>query len=163
MATVTGITAEAAEAVLGQSIVSGTISESGHLILTRDNGQQIDAGDFTNVILALIEDVFSSTVAFKNTRTGTLAPDQVPATVSGMDLQSASLIEFKDALDAVLAKISATGAFSAHEITNTSIDGDLNTTKNLNASKIDTHKVTVSSAAPASPAAGDIWIQTTGV
>ena len=163
MATVTGITAEAAEAVLGQSIVSGTISESGHLILTRDNGQQIDAGDFTNVILELIETVFSSTVAFMNTNTGTASPAQVPSTVNGADLQSAPLMEWKNFAGAVLAQISAGGIFSTASIANTTIDGDLNNTVNLSADKLEGHKVTVSSAAPASPAVSDIWIQTSGV
>lgn len=56
MATVTAITAAKADEVLGMSIVSGSLNENGHLILTRGNGQEIDAGDFSTIMLALVSD-----------------------------------------------------------------------------------------------------------
>jgi len=56
MATVTGITAAKADEILGMSVVSGAINESGHLILTRANGSSIDAGDFSAIITDLVTD-----------------------------------------------------------------------------------------------------------
>lgn len=50
MASVTGITAAKALEILGESVVSGVINGFGHLILTRDNGETIDAGDFSAAI-----------------------------------------------------------------------------------------------------------------
>lgn len=50
MAEFTGITAARANEILGMSVVSGVVNAQGHLILTRSNGQQIDAGDFTGVV-----------------------------------------------------------------------------------------------------------------
>lgn len=47
MATVTGITAAKALEILGESVVSGEINVSGHLILHRENGSSFDAGDVT--------------------------------------------------------------------------------------------------------------------
>ena len=56
MATVTGITAARAYEILGKSVVSGEINPtSGHLILTRSNGETIDAGDFTDIVTAVME------------------------------------------------------------------------------------------------------------
>lgn len=47
MATVTGMTAEKMLELAGEEIVSGQINGSGHLILTRRNGQTHDAGAAT--------------------------------------------------------------------------------------------------------------------
>lgn len=63
MATVTGITAQKADEVLGMSVVSGTINASGHLILTRQNGQTIDAGDFTGIVTDIMDDTITAQVA----------------------------------------------------------------------------------------------------
>lgn len=63
MATVTGITKAKADEVLGMSVVSGTINGSGHLILTRANGQQIDAGDFTGIVTGILSQEVSEEVA----------------------------------------------------------------------------------------------------
>jgi len=63
MATVTGITAAKADEILGMSVISGTINASGHLILTRGNGQQIDAGDFTGIMTTIMEDAVATEVA----------------------------------------------------------------------------------------------------
>jgi len=63
MATVTGITAEKADEILGQSVVSGVINASGHLILTRGNGSTIDAGDFSAIITSIAQAQVSTEVA----------------------------------------------------------------------------------------------------
>lgn len=55
MAEFTGITADKADQILGQSVVSGAINENGHLILTRSNGSTIDAGDFTAIVTSVLE------------------------------------------------------------------------------------------------------------
>jgi hypothetical protein len=54
MATITTISAEHAEDILEQSIVSGSVNAQGHLILTRGNGQTIDGGDFTANVQAIV-------------------------------------------------------------------------------------------------------------
>lgn len=54
MAEFTGITAKRAEEILGQTVVSGAINASGHLILTRGNGSTIDAGDFTGIVTSVL-------------------------------------------------------------------------------------------------------------
>lgn len=74
MATVTGITAAKADEILGMSVVSGIINGSGHLILTRENGQEIDAGDFTAIVTGILEDTVQAEVA-------TAVPDAVAGTV----------------------------------------------------------------------------------
>jgi hypothetical protein len=50
MATVTGKTAAAMDAVRDDMVISGHIDETGHLILTRYDGTQIDAGTATGAI-----------------------------------------------------------------------------------------------------------------
>lgn len=55
MAEFTGIAAERAEEILGMSVVSGQLNAQGHLILTRANGQTIDAGDFTSTVTNIME------------------------------------------------------------------------------------------------------------
>jgi hypothetical protein len=50
MAEFTGITADKANEILGMSIVSGVVNAQGHLILTRQNGESIDAGNFTGIV-----------------------------------------------------------------------------------------------------------------
>ena len=63
MATVTGITAAKALEILGQSVVSGVVNGSGHLILTRSNGQTIDAGDFSAIVTGIMDDAVAAQVA----------------------------------------------------------------------------------------------------
>lgn len=77
MATVTGITAAKADEILGMSVVSGSINESGHLILTRANGSTIDAGDFTGIVSGLLEDQVEAQIAAE-------LPDVVAGTVLNM-------------------------------------------------------------------------------
>lgn len=79
MATVTGITAAKADAILGQSVTGGTINGSGHLILSRANGSTIDAGDFTAIVTAILN---STVVAAVNTA--------VPNAVAGFNLDLGS-------------------------------------------------------------------------
>lgn len=62
MASVTGITAAKALDILGMSVVSGAINVSGHLILTRDNGETIDAGDFSAAIATEVADEVAAEV-----------------------------------------------------------------------------------------------------
>ena len=50
MATFTGITAAAAQAILDETVVSGAINGSGHLILTKHDGSTIDGGDFSTIV-----------------------------------------------------------------------------------------------------------------
>lgn len=63
MAEFTGITATKADEILGMSVVSGTINGAGHLILTRENGSTIDAGDFTAIVTDILDDVVAASVA----------------------------------------------------------------------------------------------------
>lgn len=72
MADFTGIEASYAEEILGQSVVSGEINESGHLILTRGNGSTIDAGDFTGIVTGILD-----------TSVSTAVEDAVPDAVAG--------------------------------------------------------------------------------
>jgi microcystin-dependent protein len=44
MGTITGLTADAMQAIADSSVVSGTVDGSGHLILTTSGGSEIDAG-----------------------------------------------------------------------------------------------------------------------
>lgn len=63
MADFTGITAERADEILGMSVVSGVVNTSGHLILTRANGSEIDAGDFTGIVTDVLDDAVADQVA----------------------------------------------------------------------------------------------------
>jgi microcystin-dependent protein len=47
VATVTGMTADAMEAIAADVVVDGTVNGSGHLILTKHDASTIDAGDVT--------------------------------------------------------------------------------------------------------------------
>lgn len=62
MAEFTGITADKADEILGMSVVSGEINGSGHLILTRDNGSTIDAGDFTGIVTGILNATVTAAV-----------------------------------------------------------------------------------------------------
>lgn len=66
MASVTGITAAKALEILGQSVTAGAINGSGHLILSRDNGQTIDAGDFTGIVTDIMDDAVAAQVTAAN-------------------------------------------------------------------------------------------------
>lgn len=55
MASVTIASAAKALEILGKSIVSATLNPSGRLIFTRENGQTVDAGDFTGVVNDVLE------------------------------------------------------------------------------------------------------------
>ena len=76
MASVTGITAAKALDILGQSIVSGSINGSGHLILTKHNGTTIDAGAFSAIMEGILEDDVEAAVgpAVANAMGGVLFP-----------------------------------------------------------------------------------------
>lgn len=66
MATVTGITAAKALEILGQSVVSGVINGFGHLILTRDNGETIDAGDFSTIVADILDAQVADAITAQN-------------------------------------------------------------------------------------------------
>lgn len=74
MAEFTGIQASKAEQILGMSVTSGAINESGHLILTRANGQQIDAGDFSGTVSTMVDEGLEAEVppAVADAMSGTL-------------------------------------------------------------------------------------------
>lgn len=63
MATIQTLTKAKANDILGQSVVSGTINGSGHLILTKQNGQTIDAGDFTGIVTGILNDAVATQIA----------------------------------------------------------------------------------------------------
>lgn len=77
MATVTGITYAKALDILGQSVVSGVINGFGHLILTRDNGQTIDAGDFSGIVSDILDDRVAAAITAQN------IPQQVKNAMAG--------------------------------------------------------------------------------
>lgn len=52
MATITGLTADRMLAIEAATVTSGTIDETGHLILTRHDGTEIDAGNLPDAIPA---------------------------------------------------------------------------------------------------------------
>lgn len=72
MADFTGITAAKADEILDESVVSGVINGSGHLILTRHSGEEIDAGDFTAIVSDILADQVAAAVA-----------DAVPDAIAG--------------------------------------------------------------------------------
>lgn len=94
MADFTGITAERADEILGESVVSGAINGSGHLILTRGNGETIDAGDFTGIVTGILSDEVDTAVTAA-----------VPNAVAGMTVNKGNI----------------TGAVSFSEFNNTNL------------------------------------------
>jgi len=105
MAEFTGISADKADAILGMSIVSGTINESGHLILTRGNGSTIDAGDFSTIV----GDILGEQVETKVAET---LPDAVAGTIinKGNVTGALTIPEFNnDNIINAMVKVTATG------------------------------------------------------
>jgi len=105
MAEFTGITADKADAILGMSIVSGTINESGHLILTRGNGSTIDAGDFSTIVGDILADQVETKVA-------ETLPDAVAGTIidKGNVTGALTISEFNnDNIINAMVKVTATG------------------------------------------------------
>jgi hypothetical protein len=74
MAEFSGLSADKAEEILGMSVVSGILNEFGHLILTRENGTTIDAGDFTGIVTDLLTAQVTAQVgpAVNNAMAGTV-------------------------------------------------------------------------------------------
>ncbi len=106
MASFTGITAAHADEILGQSVVSGAINGSGHLILTRENGSTIDAGDFTAIVSSILATQVSTalTAALPGAVAGTVVD---MGSVSGvLDLTPALNI---DTVVNAMVKVTATG------------------------------------------------------
>ena len=106
MASFTGITAAHANDILGQSVVSGAINGSGHLILTRQNGSTIDAGDFTGIVTGILNSSVAAEVAA-----------ELPAAVAGTTLNLGNVTGVIDLTPALnidnivnaLVKLTATG------------------------------------------------------
>lgn len=149
------------DATLAQSVVSGSVNGSGHLILTRGNGSTFDAGDFSTAITALINTVLASATLL-NILIGSSAAGNVALKTKGFSGQTADLQQWLNSASTVLAKIDKDGKLTAVAITGTTIDGALNTMPNINAAKIDSAKVTVNTTAPSTPATNDIWINPSG-
>jgi hypothetical protein len=93
VASITGITADKALDILGQSVVSGVVNGSGHLILTRDNGETIDAGDFTTIVSGILDDTVTAEVTAQ-------MPPAVATAVAGTKFAKANItgaINFSEA------------------------------------------------------------------
>jgi hypothetical protein len=106
MAAFTGITAAHANDILGQSVVSGAINGSGHLILTRQNGSTIDAGDFTSIVTGILTSQVAAQIA-------TSLPPAVAGTVLNLGNVS-GVIDLTPALNIdnilnAMVKVTATG------------------------------------------------------
>lgn len=92
MASTTTITAAKALEILGMSVVSGSINGSGHLILTRDNGSTIDAGDFLSIVTDVMDDAVAAQVAAQTPALITTAvANKVSGTVFAKGDQSGDL------------------------------------------------------------------------
>lgn len=111
MASVTGITAAKALEILGMSVVSGTINGSGHLILTRDNGQTIDAGDFTTIVT----DIMEAQVAAQ------IATDLPPAVEAGIYDAMAGSVFVKGDITGAVSFVGIT----ANDLVNATLTGKL--------------------------------------
>lgn len=161
MASINVATETYVDAVLAQSVVSGTINGSGHLILTKHDASTFDAGDFSTIITTLINSIIASASLIK-VITSVTAVGDVPLTAKGMAGQTGDLQRWTNSANAILAKVTSAGKFTAAAIENTVIDGSLNTTSKMNAIKLDGHLVTINTVAPSSPATNDIWINPAG-
>lgn len=129
MASTTTITAAKALEILGKSVVSGAINGFGHLILTRDNGSTIDAGDFTAIVTGIMNAAVTAEVA---AQAPSLIATSVATAVPGT----------------TFAKGNQTGAFSFSGIT-------ANTLVNATITATLTGNVTIDTAnLPAAPKAG---------
>lgn len=105
MAEFTGITAARADQILGMSVVSGVINAQGHLILTRANGQTIDAGDFTGIVTDIMDDAVVAQVntALPAAVAGTVVEKgNVPGALTLPELNSSNLPN-------AMVKVTATG------------------------------------------------------
>lgn len=161
MATINVLTAEAAEAILDESVVSGSINGSGHLILTRHDGSTFDAGDFEAAIESLIGGVIAASTLIELLISADAVGD-IPLRVRGMAAQTGDLQQWQTNAGSVLGRVTADGKLKGFTLEGVTIDGDLNTVQDISAAKIDGKKVTVNAVAPSSPAVGDIWINPTG-
>ncbi len=95
MATFDGLSKAKAEEILGMSVVSGIINEFGHLILTRENDETIDAGDFTGIVTDILTDLVAAAVstAVPNYVAGTVVDKgNMTGTVTFAEFNSATLV-----------------------------------------------------------------------
>lgn len=112
MAEITTITAARASEILGQSVISGVVNAQGRLILTRENGQTFDGGNFTDIVTS----IFTQTV---NDAVNTKVTSTLPAAVAGKFVQKGNLagaLTFTDftadTLVNALITLTATGAIT---------------------------------------------------
>lgn len=161
MATINVLTLEAAQAILDESVVSGEVNGSGHLILTKHDGSTFDAGDFSAAITALINTTLAATTLIELLVSSNAVGD-IPLRVRGMASQTGDLQQWQNNAGTVLGRITSDGKLKGVTLESVTIDGDLNTLQDINASKVDGKKITVNTTAPSSPAAGDIWINPSG-
>lgn len=161
MATINVLTAEAAQAILDESVVSFVINGSGHLIGTKHDASTFDAGDFNTVITALINSILAAATLNKILVSVT-SVGEIPITTKGMVGQTGDLQQWQNSAGTVLAKMAKDGKLTAVAILGAAIDGDLNTLTNINAVKLAGKSVTVATTAPPTPAVNDIWINTSG-
>jgi ribonuclease HII len=161
MASVTVAQKSYVDAAINTMVIGASVNGSGHLILTRKDLSTFDAGDFSTAITNLINTVLA-TATLHDILSQASAVAKVPLTAKGFAAQTADLQQWMNSAATVLAKVDKDGKLTAAAITGTVIDGSLNTLSNINAAKIDSHKVTVNTTAPSTPATGDIWINPSG-
>lgn len=148
------------DATLAQSVVSGVVNGSGHIIFTRGNGSTFDGGDFNTAITNLINTVLA-TANLLNILISASAPANVALKTKGAASQTADLQQWLNSANTVLARVKSDGKLAA-VLDGSTIDGALNTHSNINAAKVDGKKITVNTTAPSSPAVNDIWINPNG-
>lgn len=160
MATINVADKSYVDSAIGTMVVSALVNSAGKLILTRQNGSTFDAGDFNTTIVNLINQQLSTQdlidILVKSSALGIVALQ-----VKGVLGQTADLEQWMNSAGAVLGRVKADGKLAA-VLNGSTIDGLVNTLTNVNASEIDSSKVTVNTTAPTTPAVNDIWINPNG-
>lgn len=141
-------------------VVGASVNGAGHLILTRQSGATFDAGDFSTAITNLINTVLAS-ANLTNILSSASAAGSVALRAKAFTGQTADIMQWLNSASAILGKVKADGKF-AITLDGSTIDGAVNTLSNINATKVDSHKITVNTTAPSTPATGDIWINPNG-
>lgn len=161
MATVQVLQLSKAMEILGESVVAGSINEAGHLILTRGNGEVVDAGDFSAAISSLINGAIAAATLL-DILISSSAVDKVTLRAKRKASQTADIFQvLAENGTTVLGKIDKDGKL-AITLKGSSINAAENTLTNVDAVKIAGSKVTIDNTAPSSPAANDIWIKPNG-
>lgn len=148
------------DAAIASMVVSASVNGAGQLVLTREDTSTFIAGDFNTAITALINTVLASATLLNILISPSVAGN-VALKTKGVAAQTGDLQQWLNSANTVLARIKADGTLAA-VLNGSTIDGALNTLTNINASEIDSSKVTVNTTAPSSPAVNDIWINPAG-